>query len=85
MTNTVSSCDAVSVAAGSFLVPGLGQWIQGRRAAAIYFFGDTLAGLALGVWVPEVRGVAWALAGAIAIWSIVDAAIVARRTHPPAV
>ena len=85
MTNTVSAYDGISAAAGSLLVPGLGQWVQGRRAAAIYFFGDTLAGVILGVWIPEIRGIAWAIAGAIAVWSVVDAAIAARKARLPAI
>ena len=85
MTNTVSAYDGISAAAGSLLVPGLGQWVQGRRAAALCFFVDAHAGVLLGVLVPEVHEVAWAIAGAIAIWSVVDAAIAARRARAPAV
>ena len=81
MTNTVSPYDAVSVAAGSLLAPGLGQWVQGRHTAAIWFFGEVLGCVLLGVWVPEIRGVAWALAAAINVWSVADAVMAAQRVR----
>jgi hypothetical protein len=73
------SYDAISAAAGSLLIPGLGQWVQGRRAAAIYFFGDALGTLMLGAFLPEVRVFAWAAAVAIGLWAVVDAFVAGRR------
>jgi hypothetical protein len=59
-------------------MPGLGQWLQGRRWAAVYFFGDVLAGTLLGAFVPELRVLGWTAAAAIAVWSVVDAGFAAR-------
>ena len=85
MTETRVYYDSISAAAGSLLMPGLGQWVQGRRAAAIYFFGDVLGCVVLGALIPEVRGIAWSAAAAITVWSVVDASLTARRLHPPGV
>ena len=79
MTGSVYSRDPAAAAAASILIPGLGQWLQGRRGAAVYFFGDVLAGTLLGVFVPNQRGLWWAAAAAIAIWSVVDAGFAARQ------
>ena len=79
MTGTIPSYDPISAAAGSLLIPGLGQWVQGRRAAAIYFFADGLGLAVVGALVPELRVVAWAAAAAITLWSAIDAAVAARR------
>ncbi len=81
MTGTKPYYDPISAAAGSLLIPGLGQWVQGRRAAAIYFFGDVLGCVLLGAFVSDVRGIAWSAAAAIAVWSVVDATLAARRLH----
>ena len=83
MTNTISSYDAISFATASFLLPGLGQWLQRRRTAAIYFFGDSLACVLVGLWVPHFRGIAWTLAVAVNVWSVLDAVVAARRFRVP--
>lgn len=79
MSVSIHPRDPVSDAAASFLAPGLGQWLQGRRAAAAYFAGDVLAAFAIGALMPELRAVAWVAAVAVGLWSVVDAAVAARR------
>lgn len=71
--------DPIADAAASLLIPGLGQWLQRRRAAAIYFAGDVTAAALVGGLVPGIRSLAWTAAVVIAVWSVVDAAMAARR------
>ena len=78
MTNTMDSRDPLSAAAASLLVPGLGQWLQGRRWAAVYFLGDVVASLLLAELVPELRVLGWTAAIAIGVWSVLDAGFAAR-------
>jgi hypothetical protein len=78
MTSTVYSRDPLAAAAASLLVPGLGQWLQGRRRPAIYFFGDVVASMLLVVVIPELRVLGWTAAIAIGIWSVLDARFAAR-------
>jgi hypothetical protein len=78
MTDTVYSRDPLSAAAASLLVPGLGQWLQGRRWAAAYFLGDVVASMMLVMLFPELRVLGWTAAIGIGIWSVLDAAFAAR-------
>jgi hypothetical protein len=78
MTSTVYSRDPLAAAAASLLVPGLGQWLQGRRRPAVYFFGDVVASMLLVVLIPELRVLGWTAAIAIGIWSVLDAGFAAR-------
>lgn len=84
MSVSTHARDPISDAAASLLVPGLGQWLQGRRAAAVYFGGDVLAAFVIGALMPELRTVAWVAAVAVGVWSVIDAAIAARRRRPSA-
>ena len=79
MTDTVYSQDPLSAGAASLLVPGLGQWLQGRRGAAVFFFADVVGSTLLGALVPELRVLSWSAAGAVALWSVVDAGFAARQ------
>jgi hypothetical protein len=79
MTDTVYVRDPLSAGAASLLFPGLGQWLQGRRWAAVYFFVDALAGALLGAFVPEMRMVFWTAAAAICVWAVLDAGFAARQ------
>lgn len=79
MTGTVYSQDPLGAAAASAFLPGLGQWLQGRRGTAVYFFCDVLAGTLLGALVPELRVLGWTAAAAIAVWSVLDAGFAARQ------
>jgi hypothetical protein len=79
MTNTLPPRDPLSAAAASLLLPGLGQWLQGRRWPAAYFFGDVLAGALLGAVMPEFRVLGWTVAIVVALWSVLDAGFAARR------
>jgi hypothetical protein len=68
-----SISDAVSDAAASLLVPGAGQWIQGRRAVAIFHFSEVLAfAVAAGID-PTHRPVWLAFVIASAVWNVADA------------
>ena len=78
MTNTVYSRDPLAAAAASLLAPGLGQWLQGRRRAAIYFLGDVVGSVLLATLVPELRVPGWTAAIAIGVWSVLDAGFAAR-------
>ena len=79
MTHPVYSRDPLAAAAASAFLPGLGQWLQSRRFAAIYFFGDVSAATLLGALVPELRVLGRTAAIAIAVWSVFDAGFAARR------
>lgn len=79
MVDQLQLRDPISDAAASLLIPGLGQWLQRRRAAAMYFAGDVAAAAVVGALVPEIRSLAWTAAVVIAVWSVADAALAARR------
>jgi hypothetical protein len=85
MSVPIPARDPLGDAAASLLLPGLGQWLQGRRVAAMYYGGDVTAAAVLGALVPELRAVAWTVALAVTIWSILDAAVAARRLPSSAV
>ncbi|NQZ83371.1 MAG: hypothetical protein HRT52_20400 [Colwellia sp.] len=53
----------------SFFIPGLGQLVQGRILAAIFFF----IGLAVS-WTLTWVGIGWIMVPIVYIWCIVDAA-----------
>jgi hypothetical protein len=73
--------DAISDFCASLLIPGLGQWLQGRRSASVYFFVEAVALLAVALLVPRLAAPSWVLGGAVVLWSAFDAARVAQR-HP---
>ena len=79
MMNQLQQRDPVADASASLLVPGLGQWLQQRRAAAVLFAGEVAAAAVVGVVAPEFRTVALVAALAVGAWSAADAAIAARR------
>ena len=82
MTGKNEQRDPISDAAASLLLPGLGQWLQRRRAAALWFGVETLVALTLGVVVPSVRPAAWVLGTLVGVGSVLDAAYGARRRAP---
>lgn len=71
--------DAISDFCASMLIPGLGQWLQGRRAVAVYFFVEAAALLTVALAVPRLASAGWVLGGTVVIWSALDAARAARR------
>ena len=73
--------DAVSDACASLLVPGLGQWLQRRRSTAVYFFLEAASLIGVALSVPAYATACWIAAGAVILWSTVDAARVARAHH----
>ena len=66
--------DPLSDAASSLLLPGLGQYLQHRRRAALHFAIETVALLAGAAFVPHLRAVAWRALAAVTLWSAADAA-----------
>lgn len=70
--------DAVSDFCASLLVPGLGQWLQGRRAVAVYFFVEVAVLLTVALALPPFATPGWVLGGVVVLWSAVDAAWAAR-------
>lgn len=79
MTRTTTPRDPVGDGAASLLIPGLGQWLQHRRAAGIWFATEAAAAVVAGIAVPGLRTVAFTAAAAIALWSVIDAARAASR------
>ena len=73
--------DAVSDACASLLVPGLGQWLQRRRSTGVYFFLEAASLIGVALSVPAYATACWIAAGAVILWSTVDAARVARTHH----
>ena len=71
--------DAVSVFCASLLIPGLGQWLQGRRSVAVYFFVEAAAILTVALAIPRLAVAGWVLGGTVVLWSALDAARIARR------
>jgi hypothetical protein len=71
--------DAVSDFCASLLIPGLGQWLRGRRSVAVYFFVEAAALLTVALAVPRLAVAGWVLGGTVVLWSALDAARVARR------
>ncbi|CAA9333143.1 MAG: hypothetical protein AVDCRST_MAG40-2021 [uncultured Gemmatimonadaceae bacterium] len=84
MTATRWQRDPLAAAAASLLLPGLGQWLQRRRAAALWLGLEAASVLALGIAAPSVRPAAWAAGTAVALWSVLDGAHAARRPRDPA-
>lgn len=73
--------DAVSDFCAGLLVPGLGQWLQGRRATGVYLFLEASSLLAVALAMPAHATLGWAGVGAVTAWAALDAARVARRHH----
>jgi hypothetical protein len=70
--------DAVSDFCASLLIPGLGQWLQGRRSVAVYFFVEVAVLLTVALAIPRFATPGWVLGGVVVLWSAVDAAWAAR-------
>lgn len=85
MSDDPARRDPLSDAAASLLLPGLGQYLQRRRAAALYVVFELLAVLAAAALAPRLRGLAWVALAAVTLWSALDAARVAGRPRAPAV
>ena len=71
--------DAISDFCASLLIPGLGQWLQGRRLVAVYFFVEAVALLTVALAAPRLSAPGWVIGGTVVLWSALDAARVARR------
>lgn len=57
----------------SALVPGAGQWNQGRVGPAVHFYIDTVLLAVLMIFAPSLKGLAVFGVVALAAWSAVDA------------
>ena len=65
--------DAISDFCASLLIPGLGQWLQGRRSTGVYFFVEAVALLVAALAVPRLAAPSWVLVGVVVLWSALDA------------
>lgn len=73
--------DAIYDFCASLLVPGLGQWLQGRRTTGVYLFLEASSLLTVALAMPAHATLGWAGVGAVTAWAALDAARVARRHH----
>jgi hypothetical protein len=58
----------------SLLVPGLGQWLQGRRGAGIYFLLEFSALAIVALALPAYATAAWIAAAVVVLFSAGEAA-----------
>jgi len=81
--SSVERRDAVSDFCASLLLPGLGQWLQGRRAAGVYFLLEFCILAIVALSLPAYATAAWIAAGAVVLFSAGEAAraaVVLRRS-----
>ena len=84
MSASSSRRDSLSDAAASLLLPGLGQYLQGRHAAALYFVAEAIALLVALVLIPHYRTGILVGLSLLTLWSALDAARTTAGIRAPA-
>ena len=65
--------DSVSAATMSLLIPGAGQWAQGRGVPAVWHFLEVACFSAIAAFDPANRTLWMTLAVGSGLWSVIDA------------